>query len=97
MHLTRTTTQLPLARILALVALLCAGALQVQEAGHWHELGDSYSHCLVCESSGSAVLPTAFSPGILPRGEFFSSSEQPHLPLPAKWRYFDPRGPPAYS
>jgi hypothetical protein len=97
MQFNRTTTQLPLARILALVALLCAGALQVQEAGHWHELDDSYSHCLVCKSSGAAALPTAFSPGILPQGEFFSFSERPHPSLPAKWRYFDSRGPPAYS
>ncbi len=49
-----------LARIFALVALLCAGALQAQEASHnhWNSLDDSYAQCLVCKS-GSAALPTS--------------------------------------
>ena len=55
--LVRNTAARPLARALALVAFLCAGALQVEEASHWHADGDSYAHCLVCKSSSGAALP----------------------------------------
>jgi len=56
-NLTRKNAARPLARALALVALLCFGALQVQEAGHWHEPGDSYAQCLLCKSSSAVALP----------------------------------------
>ena len=99
MQLTGRTSKLPLARVLALVALLCAGALQVQEVGHghWHELDDSYSQCLVCKSSGGVALsldsvPDASresTPADIPR--LLASAR------PGACSSFDARGPPSYS
>ena len=59
--LTSTTATLPLARMLALVALLCAGALQVQEAnhGHWDLADDGHSQCLLCQSTADTSVPVA--------------------------------------
>ncbi|QFU77456.1 hypothetical protein EY643_18265 [Halioglobus maricola] len=55
------------ARAMALVALLFAAALQIQEASHdhWSGLDDSYSQCLVCKSGSGAAMPVSGMP-ILP-------------------------------
>ena len=99
MYLTRSTSKLPLARVLALVALLCAGAMQVQEAGHshWHELDDSYSQCLVCKSSGGIPLPLEAHPGLLPAPVQAAPVLRPGDTLPSEALSFRPRGPPQYS
>lgn len=91
------TSKSALTRVLALVALLCAGALQMQEASHWHGLDDSYSQCLVCKSSGSAALPLDL-PAVVVNGA--KPADTPCLvPLlqSGTTRPFDARGPPYYS
>ena len=62
-------TALPLTRALALVALLCVGALQVQEAGHghWIEHDDTSVQCLVCKNSVGTALPLE-APAVQPIG-----------------------------
>lgn len=99
MYLTRNTGKLPLARVLALVALLCAGAMQVQEAGHshWHELDDSYSQCLVCKSSGGIPLPLEAPAVLLPTAVQAALVLCPGDTLPSEALSFHPRGPPQYS
>lgn len=99
MQLTRHTAKLPLARVLALVALLCAGALQMQEAGHshWHELDDNYSQCLVCKSSGGATLAPEAPHTVLPGR---APTHKPAEIVIAHLRAispFDARGPPLHS
>lgn len=99
MQLTSYTGRLPLARVLAFVALLCAGGLQVQEAGHghWFELDDSYAQCLLCKSSGSATLP-AYAPPVAVNGTGPSITAY-RVPLMTGGitQSFDARGPPHYS
>ena len=99
MQITCRTSRLPLARVLALVALLCAGALQVQEAGHghWHELDDSNPHCLVCKSTGGVALPAEAprlrAPGVGPIQLVTAvAALLQEAPSP-----FDARGPPYYA
>ncbi|RLQ23434.1 hypothetical protein DWB85_02450 [Seongchinamella sediminis] len=98
MHLFNRTYQQPLARVFALVALLCAGALQVQEAGHdhWNSAGDSYSQCLVCKA-GTAMLPSA-APVAVPESNGSVEEPQPDPSTRAPFvAAFNARGPPAYS
>ena len=99
MYLIDTTRKLPLARILALVALLCTGALQAQEAGHGHlhELDDSYAQCLVYKHSGAAAL--AVVPALPPvPARDARVSEPAASPLRASQSSpFLARGPPAHS
>lgn len=98
MYLNRRTQELPLARILALVALLCAGALQVQEAGHdhWNSSGDSYAQCLVCKT-GEATLSSAL-PLATPAGRAAVAIRQSTLPTLAPLAApFQARAPPLYS
>ena len=87
-----------LARVFALVALLCAGALQIQEAGHdhWNALDDSYSQCLVCKT-GAAALPSGIPATSLPRNSFCSKSPATQSTLAPFSASFQARGPPAYS
>ena len=99
MHLTRNIHKLPLTRILALVALLCVGAMQVQEVGHshWHEQGDGYSECLVCKSSSGAILPME-----VPQSRALSRAPLVlvaafDLPCLGSHSCFEARGPPSYS
>ena len=47
------------ARLLTLVGLLCVAGLQLHEAGHWQETGDSATHCLVCKSASGIIVDTA--------------------------------------
>lgn len=99
MQLATTTSKLPLARILALVALLCAGAMQVQEAshGHWHELDDSYAQCLVCKSSTGAVLPFAIPQLAVPAKSAAPVFGGQQLAAAGERTPFLARGPPHYS
>ena len=98
MPLVYRTHKQPLARIFALVALLCAGALQVQEAGHdhWSSLDDSYSQCLLCKA-GTAMLPSA-APVDPPAGNGMVvgplSTQSTLAPFSAA---FLARGPPSHS
>lgn len=99
MQLTGHTSRLPLARVLTLVALLCTGALQVQEAGHdhWHELDDSYSQCLVCKSSGAAALPLEALLPVMPGAVQAAVPRYVAVATPGAASPFDARGPPLYS
>ena len=99
MQLTGRTSKQPLARVLALVALLCTGALQVQEAGHghWHELDDSYSQCLFCKSSGAAALPLEAPLPLKPGAVQTGSPRYIAAAIPAAASLFEARGPPLYS
>jgi hypothetical protein len=97
MYLTLNTGKLPLARVLALVAFLCAGAMQVQEAGHWHELDDSYSQCLVCKSSGGTALPFEAPVGIASGPVKVEATPIQRDTLPGKALPFQARGPPHNS
>jgi hypothetical protein len=88
----------PLARILALVAMLCAGALQVQEAGHdhWNSVDGSTAQCLVCKA-GTAMLPSAAPLSTLPGNGVVDrpqSTQSTFAPVSAP---FLARGPPSYS
>ncbi|TDG15521.1 hypothetical protein E2F43_04635 [Seongchinamella unica] len=94
----RTRNKPPLARIFALVALLCAGALQVQEAGHdhWSSIDDSYSQCLVCKAgtaipTSGASVDQVVSTGIVVRAQPTQSTLAPASTA------FDARGPPFNS
>ena len=58
MQLARNKHQRSMAKILAVLALLCTAALQLQEVGHehWLDLHDSYAECLLCKGSGAAAV-----------------------------------------
>jgi len=93
------TAAKPLARAFALFALLCVGALQVQEAGHghWYEQDDSSIQCLVCKNSSGAALPLdvpAQQPLAVVAGatELAVTAFAASQPSP-----FFARGPPSYS
>ena len=92
------TSKQSLARIFALVALLCAGALQVQEAGHdhWNSLDDSFSQCLVCKT-GAAALPSGIPATVLPLTRFCSKIPATQPTLAPSSVAFQARGPPSYS
>ncbi len=86
-----------LARALAFVALVFTGAVQAQEAGHWHELDDTYIECLLCKHSADAQLPGILACGnpawlLAAAGEFPTSSAIAGAISP-----FHARGPPAHS
>lgn len=86
-----------LARALAFVALVFTAAVQAQEAGHWHELDDTYVECLLCKHSADAQLPDilafagpawlAAAAGELPTSPAIAGVVSP----------FHARGPPAHS
>ena len=98
MQLIKTANKPSLARVLALVALLCAGALQVQEAGHnhWNSLDDSYAQCLVCKA-GTALTSPGLSVGLAIASGFVAPVLSPLKP-PAPYRTgFLARGPPLYA
>ena len=99
MRLIDTTRKLPLARVLALVALLCAGALQVQEAGHghWHGLDDSYSQCLVYKNSGPADPAVEVAQPPIPVGNCLIAERGSFALSTAQASPFLARGPPAHS
>lgn len=87
------------ARALALVALLCAAALQVQEAnhGHWHGLDDSYSQCLVGNNGNAPAVPLDALP-VLPRAALAAPATLLPVALAvAPVLPFQPRGPPHIS
>lgn len=97
--LVRKTAAQPLARALALVALLCVGALQAQEAshGHWYEQDDSSVQCLVCKNSVGAALPLEVN-AVSPLGVVAGASQLlTQTPTDAGVSPFLARGPPSYS
>lgn len=87
-----------LARIFALVALLCAGALQIQEAGHdhWKSIDDSYSQCLICKI-GATALPSVMPLAVPPPVRVFNQALPAALAPTRFIASFRARGPPAYS
>ena len=99
MQLTRTTGRLPIARVLALVALLCASALQVQEAAHNHglDLHDSYTQCLVCKSSGPAVIALEITAVGDPANSGIVATAVTPAPRVVHGAPFLARGPPLYT
>ena len=92
------TSKQSLARVFALVALLCAGALQVQEANHdhWHIDDDGYAQCLLHKSS-SAVLPGASPTLDTPAAESVLYAEIEVSDKPEPVIAFFARGPPLLS
>lgn len=97
MQLIDTTGRQSLARVIALVALLCTGALQMQEAGHDHySLDDSYAQCLVCKSSGATLPSTIVVPDLQP-GILTTVAETPIAAPFAPITSFLARGPPVFS
>ncbi|MEQ8801905.1 hypothetical protein [Haliea sp.] len=58
-----------LARIVAVLALLCLTGVQTLEASHAHGLGDSPAECLLCKTSAplplASVLPLLLFPLLL--------------------------------
>ena len=79
------------------MALLFTAALQAQEAGHWHELDDTYAECLLCKSGADAQLthiPTCAGPAWLlaAADEFLIAPAIAGAVSP-----FHARGPPARS
>ena len=98
MPLIQHTNKHSLVRVLALVALLCAGALQIQEAGHdhWSSIDDSYSQCLVCKA-GTAMLPSAAPVDTLLGSAGVDKSRPTRATLAASSTPFLARGPPSYS
>lgn len=99
MQLTRRTARLPLARVLALAALLCAAALQVQEAahGHWDTPGGGYAQCLLCKSSGNAAVPFDVPVGVAHCAVPVDTSPGCGAPRSPAAPLFYPRAPPDYS
>lgn len=98
MQLISTTGHRSLARVFALVALLCTGALQVQEAGHdhWGSLDDSYSQCLVCKTNEAAApsrLPFGQPPALGP----ISVVHYQQATIVVAALPFQARGPPSIS
>ncbi len=99
MQLIQGTRRRPLARMLALAALLCVASLQLQEAGHGHglDLHDSYAECLLCKGSGpDAILDniaTSVAPAAL-RPQAHAVATSPRL---TAIQSFLARGPPAHS
>lgn len=84
-------------RVLALVAVLCFGALQLQEAGHWHDTFDGYSQCLVCKTGTSVALPlNAPAQSDIATIHTFPL-QYAAAPLLGCATPFQARGPPAYS
>ena len=85
--------------MLALVALLCTAALQLQEAGHGHgvDVHDSYAECLLCKGSGPVAAIDNTATGAVPVAE----RPQPVAMVAPLWltpsRTFLARGPPTYS
>ncbi len=97
MRFSSRTAHLRLAKALALVALLCVAALQVEEASHWHKPGESVTHCLVCKSSaGTALVSLEYTVHPV-------SAATPERSAPAsavairRDTAYQPRGPPALS
>ena len=87
-----------LARVFALLALLCAGVLQAQEASHdhWHSLDDSYAQCLLCKSTAAAPVPAVSVAGIQAAGS--PTAVECPLAIAAEPRLaFSARGPPVLS
>ncbi|MFO7552523.1 MAG: hypothetical protein R6W80_14030 [Haliea sp.] len=86
-----------LARIVAVLALLCLTGVQALEASHAHGLGDAPAECLLCKTSAplplASVLPLLLFPLLL-----VLLLSAPHAAR-ARNRYL-PRqttGPPAHS
>ncbi len=98
MHLISHTSNQPLARVFALVALLCAGALQMQEAGHDHSysMDGSYSQCLVCKTP-EAMTPSQLSiaPTPVPGAAIYIQYQQAVISVAGA--FLQARGPPIYS
>lgn len=86
-----------LARILAVVALLCVSGVQILEASHAHGINDPVAECLLCKTSPPA--PLASNPQALLA--FFLLLLLPALRLaPELQRSYGPRqtrGPPLHS
>ncbi len=86
-----------LARILAVVALLCVSGVQILEAGHAHGVNDPVAECLLCKTSPPAPLASSV-PALL---AFFLLLFLPALRLaPQLQRSYCPRqarGPPLHS
>jgi hypothetical protein len=86
-----------LARILAVVALLCVSGLQILEAGHAHGSNDPVAECLLCKISPPAPLASN-TPALL---AFFLLLLLPALCLPPQLQHSycprQTRGPPLHS
>tara|TARA_R100000005_G_scaffold96351_1_gene82615 strand:- start:714 stop:1013 length:300 start_codon:yes stop_codon:yes gene_type:complete len=85
------------ARLIAVLALLCLGGVQVLEASHAHGIADVQAECLLCKSSAPAALSAAPAlPLFLVLAACVLAALRPvhiaprYLPLQA-------RGPPQYS
>lgn len=99
MQMIRSTRKCPMARMIALVALLCTAALQLQEASHGHgpDLHDSYAECLLCKSSGPvAATDDSASTGLTVAAQplVITAVKRPRL---APSQAFLARGPPIHS
>lgn len=55
-----------LARLVAVLALLCLTGVQALEASHAHGLGDAPAECLLCKTSAPLPLASALPPLLLP-------------------------------
>ncbi|MDO8860265.1 hypothetical protein Q6D67_01015 [Haliea sp. E1-2-M8] len=53
------------ARIIAVLALLCLTGVQALEASHAHGLGDAPAECLLCKTSAPLPLASALPPLVL--------------------------------
>lgn len=99
MQIVSSTRRRPLARMLALVALLCTASLQLQEASHGHglDLHESYSECLLCKSSGPvAAMDDSATTGLTAAARPLGVTvvKRPRLAPP---QAFLARGPPTHA
>jgi len=86
-----------LARILALVALLCAVGMPVLEAGHLHDVGDNSAECLLCKTP--ALMPLIAAVPVFALLLFARMVARERRLAELKFRFLprQTRGPPAYS
>ncbi|KAA1189664.1 hypothetical protein F0M18_15050 [Pseudohalioglobus sediminis] len=86
-----------LARSLAFVALVFTAAVQAQEAGHWHELDDTYVECLLCKHSADAQLTDIAGCAGPTWLATFADDVIVTAPITGVVSPFNARGPPAHS
>ncbi|TXS93970.1 hypothetical protein FV139_10125 [Parahaliea maris] len=85
------------ARILVLVALLCAAAIPVVEAAHLHGIGEGNADCMLCKSPSLAPVVAAVPLVFLALNRAIAP---PRLTLAALAQRYLPRqsrGPPRYT
>lgn len=99
MQVMRSTRRRPMARMLALVALLCTASLQLQEAGHGHGTGlhDSYTECLLCKGSGPVAALDNTAATSVPAAALPPALITAAAPRVAAIQPFLARGPPVHS